>query len=229
MDWKFERKRADSISADRIMMELTAVAHRLSFVEFGKREFDQHASVSSHTVIRHFRSWRRAVLNLKQTLAKQGITLKPRRAKFFSDMQLFEEMERIWKELGHRPSKVEWNSRNPRISFQTYCRYFEGWQNACLKFIEYKMEQPVQLGGQREDNRDISQKIATRRTTAEMKRDVPLRLRLDVLQRDLFRCVLCGRSPATNVGTKLHLDHLAPFSKGGKTIKDNLRNVVRGL
>ena len=59
----------------------------------------------------------------------------------------------------------------------------------------------------------------------ENSRNVPLILRLKVLQRDNFRCVFCGKSPATDLGTKLHIDHIFPFSKGGKSILENLQTL----
>lgn len=48
-------------------------------------------------------------------------------------------------------------------------------------------------------------------------------LRYDILKRDGFRCVLCGRT--VNDGIKLHVDHIIPVSKGGKTVKENLRTL----
>ena len=55
------------------------------------------------------------------------------------------------------------------------------------------------------------------------RRDPNIGLRFKVFQRDLFRCKLCGRSPATELNCKLHADHIVPFSKGGKTTFENLR------
>jgi len=51
-------------------------------------------------------------------------------------------------------------------------------------------------------------------------RNVTLRLRFEVLERDRFRCQYCGREPRD--GAKLAIDHIVPFSKGGKTIIENL-------
>lgn len=48
-------------------------------------------------------------------------------------------------------------------------------------------------------------------------------LRYDVLRRDNFRCKICGAS--ANDGVKLHVDHIIPVSKGGKTTMDNLRTL----
>jgi 5-methylcytosine-specific restriction endonuclease McrA len=59
----------------------------------------------------------------------------------------------------------------------------------------------------------------------EISRNIPLSLRLHVLSRDNFRCVFCGKSPATDIGTKLHIDHIKPFSKGGKSTLDNLQTL----
>ncbi|OPF97565.1 HNH endonuclease [Rhodopseudomonas palustris] len=46
-----------------------------------------------------------------------------------------------------------------------------------------------------------------------------------MLHRDRFKCVLCGDHPARNVECNLHIDHLVPWSKGGKTREDNLRTL----
>ena len=48
-------------------------------------------------------------------------------------------------------------------------------------------------------------------------------LRYDVMKRDGFRCVLCGASQVD--GAKLHVDHIKPIAKGGKTEMSNLRTL----
>ena len=50
-------------------------------------------------------------------------------------------------------------------------------------------------------------------------------LRYDVMQRDGFRCVLCGRKASDNV--LLHVDHIKPIAKGGKTELSNLRTLCQ--
>lgn len=49
-----------------------------------------------------------------------------------------------------------------------------------------------------------------------------LKLRYKILKRDHFKCVLCG---ATACDTELHIDHIIPVSKGGKTEDYNLRTL----
>lgn len=48
-------------------------------------------------------------------------------------------------------------------------------------------------------------------------------LRYDVMARDGFRCVICGATAQS--GAKLHVDHIVPVSRGGKTEMDNLQTL----
>ncbi len=48
-------------------------------------------------------------------------------------------------------------------------------------------------------------------------------LRYDILRRDGFRCQICGATARD--GVKLHVDHIVPVSKGGKTEPKNLRTL----
>lgn len=57
----------------------------------------------------------------------------------------------------------------------------------------------------------------------EQRRLMSDSLRYDVLRRDNFRCQLCGSSAKD--GVKLHVDHILPVSKGGKTEMSNLRTL----
>lgn len=48
------------------------------------------------------------------------------------------------------------------------------------------------------------------------------KLRYKILQRDNFKCVLCGN---TSQQSNLEIDHIVPISEGGKTISSNLRTL----
>lgn len=48
-------------------------------------------------------------------------------------------------------------------------------------------------------------------------------LRYDILRRDGFKCQLCGATQED--GVKLHVDHIIPVAKGGKTEYSNLRTL----
>ncbi len=49
------------------------------------------------------------------------------------------------------------------------------------------------------------------------------KLRYEILTRDGHRCTICGATAAD--GVKLHVDHIIPVSKGGKTEYSNLRTL----
>lgn len=48
-------------------------------------------------------------------------------------------------------------------------------------------------------------------------------LRYDILRRDNYRCQICGIT--AKEGAKLHVDHIMPIAKGGKTVPDNLQTL----
>jgi len=144
--------------------------------------------------------------------------------RIYSDKKLFEEMERIWQKVGQRPSRTEWGIAAPSISYGTYRRRFGSWTNACLKFIENKMGGDILADDFIILDQDIKQGKKNE-YKKEILRDVPLGLRLKILSRDNFRCVFCGKSPAADLGTKLHVDHKIPFSQGGKSTFDNLQTL----
>lgn len=48
-------------------------------------------------------------------------------------------------------------------------------------------------------------------------------LRYDIMRRDGFKCVLCGASAKD--GVILHVDHIIPVSKGGRSVRSNLRTL----
>ena len=51
------------------------------------------------------------------------------------------------------------------------------------------------------------------------------KLRYQVLKRDNFKCCACGASPAKDPSVELHIDHIIPWSKGGKTTIENLQTL----
>lgn len=63
---------------------------------------------------------------------------------------------------------------------------------------------------------------------AERKRKPPnARERLEVLKRDRYTCVICGRSPAIMPGLELEVDHVEPFSKGGADALGNYQTLCQ--
>lgn len=221
MEFQFQRHRVDKIPRSKLIAELVRVAHALSLVEFGKREFNETASVSSASVIREFGSWNNAIDCLRSELAQEGKTLQKKHRGYFTEAEAFAELERVWKILGHRPSRIEWENSNPAISYQTYIRYFGGWTNACLRFLESRSTETVS----KESAKTEKPKSQPKAQRVPLSRSVPPGLRLRVYERDCFRCVFCGCSPISDLSVELHVDHIRPFSQGGETILENLQTL----
>jgi 5-methylcytosine-specific restriction endonuclease McrA len=73
--------------------------------------------------------------------------------------------------------------------------------------------------------KDTAKNNDSNKNQIQKSRTISLNLRIKVLSRDKFRCVFCGKSPATDIGTQLHIDHIIPFSKGGTNTIDNLQTL----
>jgi len=172
-------------------------------------------------VLSRFGSWQAALDAAGLKLEK----IKKDRSQISND-QLFEELSRVWKLIGHRPSKDEWENAGAKYSYTTYKTRFNGWVNACAAFIENTSRQNEGLKPQSETRAGVSRRPEVApEIQREEKRNIPMKLRYRVLTRDSYKCVLCGRSPATHVGISLHIDHIVPFSQGGKTLLENLRTL----
>lgn len=227
MDYKFQRKRLNEIPESKILEELEKAAKHFNYTEFGWRELSKVADISGTTVKKYFGTWKKELEALRKHLQEKGLDLSKRPYspnRIYFDKELFDEMERVWHKVGQRPSRTEWEMSDPKISYTTYKQRFGGWANACMKFIEYKMGRSILVDTAESPEAD-KQKSDKNSDKITFGRSVPLKIRLKVLDHDAYRCVLCGRSPATDIGVRLHIDHKIPFSKGGKTTADNLQTL----
>ena len=84
--------------------------------------------------------------------------------------------------------------------------------------VDQEPEEEVQ---ERTDNPIRMKRVSRKRTS----RNINLKMRFAVLQRDSFVCRSCGASPAKNPGVELHIDHIVPWSRGGETEIENLQTL----
>ena len=109
MDFSFKRSRIDKFPKRKLLEELEKAAKAFEYVEFGWRDFNKASDISSGPVKKEFGSWKKALLALKEELNKKGLDLSPRKIppqRIHSNKAMFEEMEKNWKKLGHRPSRT---------------------------------------------------------------------------------------------------------------------------
>lgn len=89
----------------------------------------------------------------------------------------------------------------------------------------YYREESFRLGKIPEAFEKIERDEAYKKTAKYQRSRMSQNLRYKILQRDGFRCVLCGRSAAQ--GVELEVDHLVPIAKGGTTDEHNLRTLCK--
>ena len=157
-----------SVSDDELIADLKETAKRLELQSLSMREYDENGKFSSSAISRRFGTWNQALC-----LANLDY-----RNKTYSEDELFENIETVWIKLGRQPTRRDMNNTViSNISSGTYIRKFGQWSNALKAFIEYI------------NNDIIPHSIDNRIETAhKTKRDVNLRMRFIVMQRDNFKC-----------------------------------------
>ena len=161
------------------------------------------------------------IANLEPTGYKQKV----------SDNDLLVEIERIWVKLGRQPATNDIRKGISNFSLNTFSRHFGSWRNSLEVFIKYINENTNELDKNEIATKEIlTKEIEPEETIKIVKRhrttrDINLRLRFKVFQRDNFKCKICGKSPANNSEVILHVDHIIPWSIGGETEIENLQTL----
>jgi len=210
---KFELKKYYyRISEKELIDDLKRVFKKSDKNLLTRQEYDSFGRYNSITYARKFGSWFNA-------LEKAGLE-KPRTEFKISEEELFENLEEIWIKLGRQPKIKEMEKPLSKFHFISYKRRFGTWYNALKKFIEYVNKEKKKI--KKEDI--LPKNLKSKHKT---NREVNLRLRFLVMKRDNFRCQNCGKSPAKDGNTILHIDHIIPYSKGGETILENLQTLCQ--
>ena len=102
------------------------------------------------------------------------------------------------------------------VSVELFYSSLHGRKNYSSEYRFY-IDDIVDCFGKIESEIEYQQSVKYQRDLMSAK------LRYKVLQRDGFKCKLCGRTQED--GVKLHVDHIFPVSKGGKTEMSNLRTL----
>jgi len=192
-------------SNEELLAELRRVAQLLGKSSMTYEEFRSHGRYSDRFLERRFGSWNKAL---------EAAGLEVRKRVNIPVIEFFENMEQTWRALGRQPRREEMVKPLSMITGGAYERRFGGWRKALEAFVAFASD----------DRATIPVVLTTTSTTSE-RRFPDLRLRFRVMHRDSFRCQACGRSPATDAGVQLHVDHIVPWSKGGKTTESNLRTL----
>lgn len=204
---------------EEIILELQRVAKVLGKDSFTAGEFEKASEMSrtSSALYREFGSF-------KKMMEAAGL-ISPAVSKRYSDEERYENLLNVWTYYGRQPSHAEMKSTPSIIGPKAYITRWGSWSKALYAFVERVNKDLCE----QENTNIIEQKEApSKKQTSiseEDSREIKLGLRYKILSRDHFKCKRCGDSPATNPACKLHVDHIAPFSKGGKTTANNLQTL----
>ncbi len=208
---------------DEVIADLKRVATILGKETIKREEYASLGKFSEGTLTKHYGSW-----NAMLKLAGMELNLK----RNFTNEEMFEEIERVWILLGRQPTTTDIKTGISKYSLQSYARRFGGWRGALQAFVDYVNSEdtnvPDELPIQEHNYEKPTGDVSTEKNIAVVhrtNRDINLRLRFKVMQRDNFKCCACGASPAKDPAVELHIDHIIPWSKGGETEIDNLQTL----
>jgi hypothetical protein len=206
--------RSDEYSREEIIGHLQALAKQLGRSSVAKRELLSMAGISDRPIRRIFGSYRAA-------LEAAGLTQTPGGARH-SDEECFENLLNVWMALGRQPFTSDIKGPPSRIGLKAYQTRWGSWRKALAAFVDRANQESQRIELLPTVSKEQESPAASRKRTS---RGIPWGMRYTVLKRDRFRCVLCGRSPATHSTLVLHIDHILAWANGGETVLENLRTL----
>lgn len=213
----------ENATKEEILKDIIWVSKQLDKKQFSSSEYSTLGHFSAQTCFKYLETWNNALLlaGLEPYSVVSG--------KRIDDDALLQEIEKMWISLGRQPTATDVRNGCSQYALNAYTRHFGGWRNALVAFVEWvnadKPEEiiiPEQPKAASPQNKPAPVPTKPEHSTT---RDIGLRLRFRIMQRDNFKCCLCGASPALTPGVQLHIDHIVPWSKGGETVLENLQTL----
>ena len=204
-----------SITKEDLIVELKKVSEKVGSKSFTAKEFENISNISRTIFSIKFGSFNK--------MMKEIGFIAPLKSRKYKDDERFENLLKVWTFYGRQPNYGEMKKEPSEVGPKAYVIRWGSWRNALIAFLE-KINTVVTDENPKEN---INKKSPDNKINSakEDKRDISIGLRFDIFKRDNFKCVLCGRSPSSTFGVELQVDHIIPFSKGGKTEKNNLQTL----
>ena len=214
-------------SNEAIIKEIQRIAALHPSGPFTARSFRRFKpKVSYSEVIRRFGTWRRALA----TAGLSHLDELPRIGSRYTDEQCMENLANVWTYHGRQPQHDEMKRRPSIVGPKAYVTRWGTWRKALKVFVEWaNAEASLTTPSVQDVAKDVPDGP---QPTQDVRREEDCRevrpgLRFRVFLRDRFRCVLCGRSPATHLNVELHADHATSVADGGKTVLENLQTTCQ--
>ena len=217
---RFEISFLDDRSDESLLNEVRRVAARYSGSNLTLSEFAKLSSkVSGQTLRKRFGTWGNAL----ERAGLANLYAAPRR---FTDEQCFENLANVWTHLGRCPKFLELKEPPSVISPDTYDSRWGTWRKSLKAFVDWADAEGATTAPEGDALLNESGPVRIVPSEAD-RREVRPGLKFKVLMRDRFRCLVCGRSPATHLNVELHADHIVSVHDGGKTALQNLQTLCR--
>jgi len=211
------------ITDNELINDLLHVAKIIESSKVTSTQYYKEGKFSAPTILERFGSW-------SKFIEKAGLE-RTDFIKLITNNELFEELERIWILLGKQPTTTDMKKGISKYSLDTYMRRFGGWRNSLIAFVEYinsndnEEKEDCTIERNISEKKEICIKNEYKKYLKRTTRNINLKLRFRVLQRDNFKCCFCGSSPAKDPNIELNVDHIVPWTNGGETIIDNLQTL----
>jgi Homing endonuclease associated repeat/HNH endonuclease len=205
--FKVSRVLGQPLTDAELLTDLRRVAQLLKSSTVSRPTYPKFGQYGVTTFNTRFGSWNKALIAAGLSTSHE-INIP--------DERLFENIFVLWQHYGRQPRRTELSLPPSTISQGPYNRRFRGWTASLHAFVSFANSSDLDSPTSR------PHALPNRRTTG---RAPSLRLRWKVLQRDRFTCCGCGRSPATNAGIELCVDHVIAWSNGGETTLENLQTL----
>jgi len=201
---------------DEVLGALQTLAARLGKTELTVADVAEQLPFAGETLRRRWGTSRAAFEAAGLATTKMG--------RRYTDEECFVNMLAIWTHYGRPPKYREMVFTPSTVGGKAYVQRFGSWNKALAAFVE-RANQDSEV--QEAQQQPVAPPCASTQTARlpQDSRDIGLGLRFRVLRRDRFKCLLCGDHPARNAACTLHIDHIIPWSRGGKTREDNLRTL----
>lgn len=167
-------------------------------------EYNKYGKYHATTLTRRFGSWFKCLEMAGLHPSRSAINI--------SEEELFQNLEELWKYFGRQPKYHEMKKPLSKFSVGTYEKRYGTFYNALNAFINA-------MNGTVIDDKEFKENVT------ENPRSINYRMRFKVMQRDNFKCCICGASPSLQPGVTLHIDHIIPCAKGGKATMENLQTL----
>lgn len=196
-----------NVSDEELIKDLKEVALKLGKDKVTQREYKTLGKYGVRTLEIRFGSW-------NKSLEKAGLSTTARMN--IPEEELFQNLADLWQHFGRQPKYHEVKQPLSKFSVSPYAQRYGSWYNALKAFIA------TMNGDTIETKQTNNEKNATNNP-----RSINYRTRFKVMQRDDFKCQICGASPAMQAGVLLHVDHIVPVAKGGQATMDNLQTLCQ--